>query len=446
MRHTTHAPLAAAGALCIGLTALAGPLNPPAGPVASTHKTLTEVEPRIAINAVNTPGDADSLFKITQRGSYYLTGNITGVAARHGIEIAASDVTLDLMGFELAGVAGGEIASLDGISATAGPNVTGITVRNGTVRRWGGDGVDLRSATQCTVTGVFSGGFIGGENLGDGIAVGTSSVVSNSGACNNEGNGIVAGTSCIITSCTSKLNTRNGIDTDSGTLISNCSTDNNGQDGISAGSVCAITACTSYLNGGDGFAVGSNGTITGCTAGHNTGNGVTGFSNCTITGCTSSQNVGHGVSVFTASQITASSAHSNAASGISVGSGSTVSNCVANANDLDGIVASASCLILANTCSINGNAGDGAGIHTTDTDNRIEGNTCTSQDRGIDVDIPGNFIVKNTCSGNTFNWTIAANNVCGPILDRSAPASAAINGNSAPSSLGTTDANANFTQ
>jgi hypothetical protein len=60
----------------------AGPLGPPAGPVASSYKTLTEVEPRTAINAANTPGDATSLFKITQPGSYYLTGNITGSSSQ----------------------------------------------------------------------------------------------------------------------------------------------------------------------------------------------------------------------------------------------------------------------------------------------------------------------------------------------------------------------------
>src|SRR5262249_21787578 len=88
--------LAAAAGLLI-----AGPLTPPAGPVASSYKTLTEVEPRIAINAVNTPGDNDSVYKITQPGSYYLTGNVQGALNRHGIEIAASNVTVDLMGFEL---------------------------------------------------------------------------------------------------------------------------------------------------------------------------------------------------------------------------------------------------------------------------------------------------------------------------------------------------------
>ncbi|HVZ93498.1 MAG TPA: hypothetical protein VG797_03210 [Phycisphaerales bacterium] len=70
----------------------AGPLTPPAGPVAPT----TGPEPRVAINAANTPGDADatpSMFKITQPGSYYLTGNITGTSGKAGIEVASSDVT-----------------------------------------------------------------------------------------------------------------------------------------------------------------------------------------------------------------------------------------------------------------------------------------------------------------------------------------------------------------
>src|SRR5438093_7800183 len=92
--------IAAAGVL------YGGPLDPPAGPVTSTYKTLTEVEPRTAVNAVNTPGDFNSLFKISQPGSYYLTGNITGVASKHGIEIVASGVTLDLNGFDLLGAPG----------------------------------------------------------------------------------------------------------------------------------------------------------------------------------------------------------------------------------------------------------------------------------------------------------------------------------------------------
>jgi len=352
MNRTTITTAAALTLVAAGLL-FAGPLNPPAGPITSTNKTLQEVEPRIAINLSNTPGDADSLFKITQRGSYYLTGNITGVVGRHGIEIAASGVTIDLMGFDLSGVP----TSLDGVSATVF-NLTNITVRNGSVRAWGDEGVDL---------GTFSA---------------NNSAIIDVRASNNTGNGISIGSGSMITGCTAYQNTGNGISIDSGSTISNSTAYNNTGNGISANNGCTITGCTAYANDGNG---------------------------------------------------------------ISTRFGCTISNCTARLNTLDGIVVTGGCVVLANTCSFNGNGGDGAGIHTTGSDNRIEGNNCTSSDRGIDVDFSSNIIIKNTCSGNTINWTIVANNVVGPILDRTAPASAAINGNSAPSSLGTTDANANFT-
>src|SRR6185436_1945782 len=99
---------------CVSALAFGGDLNPPAGPVGPTMKPLSEIEPRIAISALTTPGDADSLFRITQPGSYYLTGNVTGVSGKSGIGIASSGVTLDLSGFELLGVAG----SANGIFTT----------------------------------------------------------------------------------------------------------------------------------------------------------------------------------------------------------------------------------------------------------------------------------------------------------------------------------------
>src|ERR1044071_6723598 len=117
----------------------AGPLNPPAGPGASSYKALSEVEPRIAINATTTPGDADSIYRISQPGSYYLTGNIAGVAGKRGIEIATGGVSIDLMGFDLAGAAG----SLQGVSVVTGVAVFDVEVRNGNIHGWGGVGLDM---------------------------------------------------------------------------------------------------------------------------------------------------------------------------------------------------------------------------------------------------------------------------------------------------------------
>lgn len=116
--------------------ATAGDLDPPAGPITSTMKTLTQVEPRKLLSPTTTPGDADSVFKITEAGSYYLTANIAGVSGKHGVEIAASGVTFDLSGFAVTGTAG----SLDGISL--GQGFANIAVFNGTISDWGDDGVD----------------------------------------------------------------------------------------------------------------------------------------------------------------------------------------------------------------------------------------------------------------------------------------------------------------
>src|SRR4051812_44068330 len=80
-----------------------GPLAPPPGVPAPTMKTLDQVEPRREVNATNTPGNATNLFIISAPGSYYLSGNITGVAGKSGILISADSVTLDLNGFALIG-------------------------------------------------------------------------------------------------------------------------------------------------------------------------------------------------------------------------------------------------------------------------------------------------------------------------------------------------------
>jgi parallel beta-helix repeat protein len=306
-----------------------GSLTPPGAP-APTMKTLDQIEPRTPIDATHTPGDADSLFKITQPGSYYLTANVTGVNAKYGVEIAASGVTLDLNGFDLVGVAG----SLDGVAVTL-LNAINVSVRNGSVRSWGGSGINLLDAA------------------------------------------------------------------------------------TSATNVADIVAAQNVVNG---IRMGFGGTVTRCTAYNNTGAGIAGAAGTIITACVSNTNGSHG---------------------ITTGSGCNISGCTVRSNVGDGINVFSSCLILNNACSLNGNgAGDGAGIHATSADNRIEGNNCVGADRGIDVDVAGNFIVKNTCSGNTNNWDVVAGNV---ILVVSATTAAAVTGNSGGTAPGSTDPNANFT-
>jgi len=82
-----------------GAVVLAGDIDPPAGPVGPTMKTLEEVEPRTAIHQADVP------VMIVEPGSYYLAENLTFPAATSGfvISITVDDVTLDLNGFTIDG-------------------------------------------------------------------------------------------------------------------------------------------------------------------------------------------------------------------------------------------------------------------------------------------------------------------------------------------------------
>ncbi|HVZ94739.1 MAG TPA: right-handed parallel beta-helix repeat-containing protein [Phycisphaerales bacterium] len=329
---------------------VAGDLNPPAGPVLPTMKTLVEVEPRMPIGQATTPGDANNVFIITSSGSYYLTGDVTIPLTKAGIQIGADNVTLDLNGFAIIGPGAGVAAT-----AIYAPGAArGITVKNGTIRSCA-HGVLLNNATLAMVSMVTV-----ANCSNSGVLVGSAGIVDR----------------CIAVSC--------------------------GAVGISAGNGSVITGCAaqSCTNGGI-LAAGPGVAVTGCSATQNTGPGFLVLSN-----------------------------------------GATLTDCIAVSNGSDGFQIGSSTLIRGCSAVSNGNGGTGSGIHATGSDNRIEGNNCTANDRGIEIDSGGNFVTRNTCSGNTTsNWDVAASNI---ILVVAGATSAGFNGNVGGAGPGSTDPNANF--
>ncbi|MEK6702586.1 MAG: right-handed parallel beta-helix repeat-containing protein [Planctomycetota bacterium] len=375
----------------IGLLVAAGPLNPPAGPVASSYKTLTEVEPRIAITALNTPPSATAMVRISQPGSYYLTGNITASAGKHGIEIGVTgDVSIDLSGLSIIG---------DGVSNTSGIASSGAGIRalaNGTVRTFGGIGVSITGAT-CRL-----------DNLN---------------AIGNLGGGVTAGNGVVLRGCVATGNSVSGFNLGPGSIAVDCVAVANQGLGFSANAGSSLTNCTSRSNTSTGiFASSVGGTVTGCTAEFNGADGITGGTGWHIVNCNASLNTGSGI----------------------VATNGLVTHCSTHGNGLDGIKATNSCTILANQCTNINSVLGAAGIHTTGTDNRIEGNNCTSALRGIQVDAAGCFIVRNTCSGNGTNWVIAAGNSLGPIVVAGINAGAINTNGAVAGTLVSTDPNANF--
>ena len=171
-----------------------GSLTPPGAP-APTMRSLDQIEARTPINATTTPGNSGAQFIISTAGSYYLTGNVTGVASKIGIAVAVSDVTIDLAGFTMTGVA---LAT----SAIAFTNLDRIHIRNGRVRNWplagingnGGDGARLDNVV-CEANGA------------QGAQLGMNAVVTNSFFRNNtgaSGSGLQVDNGSVVTRCTSR--------------------------------------------------------------------------------------------------------------------------------------------------------------------------------------------------------------------------------------------------
>ena len=175
---------------------------------------------------------------ITNPGSYIVTQNVTGVAGTYGIVLVVGDVTLDLNGFVIAGVPG----SLDGILVFG--NHQNVNIRNGSVRDWGGDGVDALGCRNARMTDILSAG-----NGGDGIRAQQGSVIEKCAANSNGLSGITARNGTIVRDSVASFNNQQGIDVTNGCLVADCSIYANGANGIRAGQGCQIVGNICTTNG-----------------------------------------------------------------------------------------------------------------------------------------------------------------------------------------------------
>ncbi len=138
--------------------AVGGDINPPAGAIAPTMKSLDRIEPRVCINDL--PGSSEAMHVISEPGNYYLAADIVGEPGKSGIMIVLDEdsdndnISISMDGFDMIGVPG----SNHGIFV---PDVQNVRVERFNVkqefgqqsgtRRWGGDGVHTEGADEVSI-------------------------------------------------------------------------------------------------------------------------------------------------------------------------------------------------------------------------------------------------------------------------------------------------------
>ncbi len=252
-----------------GMTLVVAPALLGAGPAAAADGTL-EIHQTCAVTGGCFPGDAAGFpVTISASGSYRLTSNLTMPNEfAFGIEITASNVSIDLNGFAIAGP-----VVCSGIPIVCTPSTTGgggirtigdvrsTKVANGTLRGLGGSGINLGRASTAMDLLVLS-------NRGSGIDVGSDSVVIGNVVAENATSGIWVGGGSVVRDNTTARNGTDGISDGadvaraSGALVSGNSVYQNAANGIDlAEEASVVTGNTVYDNTTNGVVVGDGSTV-----------------------------------------------------------------------------------------------------------------------------------------------------------------------------------------
>ena len=181
----------------------------------------------------------------------------------------------------------------------------------------------------------------------------------------------------------------------------------------------------SAVAGVQGVAV-ANGSVRDCSG---AGVDLSLAAQCRLEGVAISNNAGDGASVGSASLVTLCTAAGNGGRGLVLGNGGTVFRCVAQANANSGIVIASNCQATDNTSSGNGAGAGQAGLLTTGTGNRVDGNSSNQNNgQGFQINGTGNLVIRNNaCSNTVTDYAIAAGNNYGQIL--LSPGTAFVNSN-----------------
>jgi hypothetical protein len=331
---------------------------------------------------------------ITNAGSYVLTENITGSPGTNAITIAADGVTLDLNGFTMRGVPG----SLDGVRVVEN-NLTDIVVRNGIVRNWGDDGIDLLAASNTVVQDVIAAhNANGGINAGFNSRLDRCMVLDNGGvpfplATNNFGNGIRVENGSMVKDSVIWRNSHHGLFPNSAGVADNLVMLGNGHDGYHGSHASVIRGSISALNN-EGIQVDSASEIADCVAYGNVEDGLR---------AEPAADLFYGGALVIGSVTTA-----NGNNGIDVRGPGQVVSCLSMSNVDHAIRVSTNSMAVDNLAALSAAQ---AGYRLGEGGNKAERNHAFGNREGFEVEGAKNILLQNSSLGNSvYDYDVSGGN------------------------------------
>jgi parallel beta-helix repeat protein len=331
----------------IATVSYGGPLDPPSAP-GSTQENL-----------IFQPASCAGFpIQINASGYYKLAQNITGCAAHDGIVLNATDVHLDLNGFELKGPGGAGLEN--GITNTiAGPS----SLENGSVTEWGGYGINWYAGRISHIT-VKHAGYTGSPD-------------------------------------------RQGISITFGGVLNDCYVTQSGSGNLEAvyAGASTVTNCTIVTNLKTGLRL-YNSVAKGNSVFNNLKNGIVGSGQSIIEDNVASSNSFAGIVGSSESKITGNVVNGNGTNGIELsGNDSVVDRNDVGENTGVGILVNSTFVGNgeANVISNNNSSQNGSyGIQTEGRHNTITGNTASRNgNNGIYAHLGASLVANNTASTNT---------------------------------------------
>ncbi|MCH9651290.1 MAG: right-handed parallel beta-helix repeat-containing protein [Deltaproteobacteria bacterium] len=303
---------------------------------------------------------------ISESGFYYLIHNLTNTTVNaDGITIDVDEVTLDLMGYTLYGGVVSGINSDDGIFVSGDHD--NITIRNGSVVGWHGDGINALQAD-------FS-------------------IFQDLHVARNSGDGLVTDFNCLMSRITAVSNGLDGIEGDDGSVILHSTAQANGDNGIQTSEGCHVALSAAFDNETDGFDIASG---------------------SVVRNCSSTDNLVFGFDIALGSSIVDSVAYDNHSNGFDMASACVMQRNIASLNNGHGVRTFNNSWIRNSKFHEN----DLDGIRISSTDSHVDQNNVTDNDQtGISVTSSGTIITRNVAAGNVTNYNFDSNGSFGPIVD-----------------------------